>query len=58
MDLVHQNGNRLQRTLSISPLPHPHNYGRLTQKECLLIGVCALIGFGLIWQGKRLLGDD
>ena len=38
--------------------PHPHNYGRLTSKELMLIGACASIGFAIILKGKGKLGDD
>jgi hypothetical protein len=52
MDLCHLKGATLRRTLSTSPKPHPHNYGRLTQSELLIAGACVLIGLKLIWRGR------
>jgi hypothetical protein len=52
MDLCHPSGDALQRILPISPKPHPHNLGKLTPSELLVIGVCGLILSGIIWSVK------
>jgi hypothetical protein len=58
MDLCHLDGKTLRRTLSTSPKPRQRNSNRSIPKRLLLLGVCGLIGFGLILSVKGNRGDE
>lgn len=53
-----RNGRILPCSSPIYSKLHPHNYGRLTLSELLMIAAFALMSFAVISNLKKGRGDD